>query len=303
MYNLNPPIPVAVQERTFNITATRLGKGSTSTVRKALYGKMDVAAKLLDLPFYSSQYETEAKVLSSVSHFNIIRLHGSREIRTFDKQKGVLFLDLLNKETNPTLETFIHKKQIFSERNALQILSRLADALSHLHSRGYAHRDIKPSNCCIRLGDLQPVLFDFGYAYILDPHKHQRDNSDETSTNNNNNNNESNDVRTGIEETEQVGTPLFMSPEVLLEKPYNPFAVDVWGLGLIFYGMLFGETPTAGLTDYDALVQMMKNTTSFCLDKCQTTSVRELLAGMLAFDPKERLSIEEVKVRLVTCLS
>jgi len=42
--------------------------------------------------------------------------------------------------------------------------------------------------------------------------------------------------------TSLVGTPLYMSPQVLLRRQYTS-KCDVWSVGLIYYEMLEGKTP------------------------------------------------------------
>jgi serine/threonine protein kinase len=40
----------------------------------------------------------------------------------------------------------------------------------------------------------------------------------------------------------QIGTPLYMAPEILERQPYNS-KVDFWSMGLIFYKMIYGKLP------------------------------------------------------------
>lgn len=39
-----------------------------------------------------------------------------------------------------------------------------------------------------------------------------------------------------------VGTPLYMSPQILNKQAYTNKS-DLWSLGLIFYEMIYGQTP------------------------------------------------------------
>ena len=42
--------------------------------------------------------------------------------------------------------------------------------------------------------------------------------------------------------TSLVGTPLYMSPQVLLRRQYTS-KCDVWSIGLILYELIEGKTP------------------------------------------------------------
>ena len=46
-----------------------------------------------------------------------------------------------------------------------------------------------------------------------------------------------------------VGTPLYMSLQILKSQPYSSKA-DIWAIGTIFYEMLHGDTPWIAATEY-----------------------------------------------------
>ncbi len=53
------------------------------------------------------------------------------------------------------------------------------------------------------------------------------------------------------------GTPEFMAPEILQEKPYGR-AVDWWALGVLLYEMLLGQSPFRG-EDEDEIFEAILN--------------------------------------------
>ena len=44
-----------------------------------------------------------------------------------------------------------------------------------------------------------------------------------------------------------LGTPLYMSPQILNEEKFSS-KCDVWSLGLLFFQMIYGYTPWIGKT-------------------------------------------------------
>lgn len=62
------------------------------------------------------------------------------------------------------LGRYIEKNGQLSESKAIFIITKVGEALSSIHQKGFLHRDIKPANILLRSADLSPVLIDFGLA-------------------------------------------------------------------------------------------------------------------------------------------
>lgn len=42
---------------------------------------------------------------------------------------------------------------------------------------------------------------------------------------------------------ESCGTPAYLAPEIILEKGYTDFGVDIWSLGVLLFSLITGEMP------------------------------------------------------------
>ena len=56
---------------------------------------------------------------------------------------------------------------------------------------------------------------------------------------------------------DQVGTPLYMAPQILDNGEYNAKS-DIWSLGIMFYEMIFGRTPWP-CRDLNSYLENMKH--------------------------------------------
>ena len=54
-----------------------------------------------------------------------------------------------------------------------------------------------------------------------------------------------------------VGTPIYMSPQVLLGEPYT-IKCDVWSCGIVFYKILYGLFPWGKTDNLPILIERMK---------------------------------------------
>lgn len=87
-----------------------------------------------------------------------------------------------------------------------------------------------------------------------------------------------------------VGTPIYMSPQVLNQKQYTN-KTDVWSLGVMFFELLFGRLPFSGFSEQDLYRNIMNR--GLQIPDCSKES-QKILKGMLAVEEANRWGWEEV---------
>jgi len=153
----------------------------------------------------------EAEVVAKLSHPNIVTIYDVGE----DLDLTFLAMEYLQGES---LEKYVHKDQLLTVKQCLDIIGQACDALEYAHQHDIIHRDIKPANIML-LGDGSIKVTDFGIARAT------------TSTK----------TRTGIIK----GTPYYMSPEQTKGNELSGRS-DVFSLGIVFYQLLTGRFPFDG---------------------------------------------------------
>ncbi|XP_059810044.1 serine/threonine-protein kinase 36 isoform X2 [Hypanus sabinus] len=147
-----------------------------------------------------------------------------------------------------------------SEEQVREIAGQLVSALYYLHSHRVLHRDLKPQNVLIGKGGILK-LCDFGFARAM---------SQQTL------------VLTSIK-----GTPLYMSPELVEERPYDHTA-DLWSLGCILYELFVGTPPFYTSSIFQLVSIIVRDPVKW--PKGISSQFKEFLQGLLTKDPNQRLS-------------
>lgn len=157
-------------ERARYDTNEQIGEGAYGVVyrvtRETSTGPMAFALKELNLhPFTSDSGQAELRFTKEV-----------QAIQRMQHRGIVTYLDAgVGCDGRPFLVMpLIDGRRYLEYTSTLRMEDRATPmievlrAIAHAHSCGVFHRDLKPSNVLVRKSDEQPIIVDFGQAYLLD---------------------------------------------------------------------------------------------------------------------------------------
>ncbi|XP_057967766.1 mitogen-activated protein kinase kinase kinase 20-like [Malania oleifera] len=162
---------------------------------------------------------------------SVLQCFGDEETSSEDGQQMIYNL-LLEYAPGGTLGALIKKHTavaaLIPESDVRAYTRALLRGLRHIHACGYVHCDLKPDNVLLFLPNsgsgiakFVPKIADFGLA-----------------------------KRTSKQDFRFRGTPLYMSPEAVVEGIQGPSS-DVWALGCVVLEMLTGRPPWDGVAFLD----------------------------------------------------
>jgi eukaryotic-like serine/threonine-protein kinase len=158
----------------------------------------------------------EAQRASALNHPNLGSIYDVVEYG------GELWL-VMEYVEGETLRHRLKQPNPISAEDFFNIALQCCDGLQAAHEKGIIHGDIKPENIMITPGTRVKIL-DFGVA-----RRAWNSNPDEA-------------TRSMETMSATGGTPAYMAPEVLLQRPDDGRS-DIFSIGLVFYEMLGGEQP------------------------------------------------------------
>ena len=197
--------------------------------------------------------------------------------------------------------------------------------LEYLHFHGIIHRDIKPANL-LWTANYRVKISDFGVSYLGKPIRD--DDEDEPES-------DAFKQREAVELAKTVGTPAFYAPELCdsdlfsaqraASRPQITEKIDVWALGVTLYAMIYGRLPFYDINEF-TMYEKIAHAPVFIsskrlkpveagleedVKKSQANPNKrednvieyeevdfildELLNRLLKKDPRERISLREVK--------
>lgn len=158
------------------------------------------------------------------------------------------------------------------DKEARAILRQLVNGLIYCHAQGIAHRDIKLDNILIT-PEGKTKIIDFGLSTSkIAPTDKCKD---------------------------YVGSPEYAAPEIMGRKPYNPFRSDVFSVGVVMYGLLFGEFPFSTADRWDKVaagnhppIRWADRSPNF--PGSVSREAKDLIEAMLEVNPEKRITMNEI---------
>ena len=193
--------------------------------------------------------QSERRILTSISHPNIVTVYG-----TFQDEE---FLYIMM-EFIPGGELFAHlRTNIRFDPNKVRFYAcEIFMVLEFLHQQSIIYRDLKLENLLLDI-DGHVKFIDFGFAKVV---------TERTYT--------------------MCGTLEYLAPEIIRGEG-TTFASDWWAFGVLIYELLVGHSPFANLPEEQCYVAICQGVQSYPDEIDEITA--DLLDGLFELDPYRRL--------------
>eukprot|EP00096_Caligus_rogercresseyi_P009243 TRINITY_DN3105_c0_g1_i1.p1 TRINITY_DN3105_c0_g1~~TRINITY_DN3105_c0_g1_i1.p1 ORF type:complete len:503 (+),score=169.56 TRINITY_DN3105_c0_g1_i1:111-1619(+) len=265
-----------------------IGEGSFSTVflAKEISSGREMAVKVLEKDFIRREKKTEyvfseKNILKSISDSwepsvpFFVKLHS-----TFMDAERLYFV--MSYAPNGDLLGFMER----SARENLDLTdfytAQILSAIEFLHFKlRVVHRDLKPENILLN-EEMRILITDFGSAKFMDEPPSESSSILDAST--------ASSSSSSKKRVSFVGTPQYISPEVLRSKSVGPSA-DLWALGCILYQMVSGLPPFQSQSEYIILKKIEKLEYDF--HEGFNEDVKDLVQGLLVLEPEDRLGARD----------
>lgn len=246
----------ALCERGYSIL-NQIGKGGFGTVYTVISEKYQTTfvAKLISRTAITSG-ETEIDNLMLLTHPNIIKVY------EYFTDGDFMFL-ILEYCCGGSVMDMLTTRGRLANNVIIEYAWNVLQALQECHLKRIAHLDLKPANILIDSYG-RAKLADFGLSKIVE----------------------------GTKLRDFSGSREFQAPEQLDKLPFDPFAADIWSLGVTFYWMATAKSPFNNAWAPAHRLEMELQ--SFECPKYMDPQLAKLLRLMINPCPKSRPTVSEI---------
>ena len=243
----------------------KLGEGSYGSVHKGLHRASGtiVAIKIVPINGEINALKKEISILKECRNANIVGYIGSY-IKDTD-----LWLIMEYCSAGSVADLIKITKRTLNEAQIASVCQAVLRGLEYLHDNKKIHRDIKAGNVLL---DHKGVakLADFGVSAQL--------------------------KNTYSKKNTVIGTPFWMSPEVISKSTYNK-KTDIWSLGITAIEMAEGEPPYSHIHPVRAMFVIQKNPARGLTEPQKWSSeFNDFVSKCLIIDAKQRPTAKELLI-------
>ena len=219
-------------------------------------------ANVIDL----EKFKNEISIMSKADHPNIVKLY-----EIYESNRSLYLImelcrggELFKRITHRAL-----KKNMYTEKDAAEIIQQIVSGIEYCHNNGICHRDLKPENILYLNDDDEknnPLkIIDFGLSKHFKISKL----------------------------SSRVGSVHYIAPEVLVYSYTEK--CDVWSCGVLLYLLLSGRLPFSGQEENEifAKIKSIQYKMDDDLWKNISNEAKDLIRHMLVKE-EDRYSAKEV---------
>jgi serine/threonine-protein kinase len=217
----------------------------------------------------AERFQQEAESAAILSHPNIVTIYEVGETDEFlfitmQMVRGRTLFEYMNMARKHPVPS----KRILPIKTTISNISDVLGALDYAHEQKVIHRDIKPPNILIEAHTNRPIISDFGLATSV----------------------------SGVDQNSStiMGTPLYMSPELLLNEPASA-RTDIYATGVMLFQMLVSELPLPKYKTPKDLLEMKLKLKERLFQKMPSEmnprlnpEIDKIVFKALSYDPERR---------------
>ncbi|CAD8103316.1 unnamed protein product [Paramecium sonneborni] len=204
--------------------------------------------------------QNERDIMCNLNHPFIVKIQYAFESRRF-------LVFILEYCSGGELFFLLRKVKRMNEEQAFFYFAEICLGMKHLHDRNIIYRDIKPENILIDF-DGHVRIADFGLSKQLEQ-----------------------EIAYSF-----CGSPEYMAPEMLLKQGHN-LQLDLYCLGALLYELITGLPPFYSRNTDEIYQRILNQKLSYPSQLQMSSLLKDLLNGLLAKNPKNRIDKIETLLR------